>query len=209
MRWYPGAAFMDPDAELLSRWRAGDTVAGNQLLSRHFGSIRRFFASKISGNEVEDLVQQTFAACIGAADTFRGDARFSTFLFSIARNQLYRYLRNQARDAARTRPDLSVSSIRMLGQSPTSVVARAQNEDLVLEALQRLSVEQQTMLELHYWENLRAPELAIVLDIQPGTVRTRLHRARVALQEVLKELVTTGADAIDIDEVARALGVRI
>ncbi len=200
---------MDSDAELLRRWRAGDRGAGNDLLARHFGSIRRFFASKISGAEVEDLVQQTFAAAVGAADSFRGEARFSTFLFSIARRQLYRHLRNRARDMARTQPDLSVSSILMLGHSPSSVVAHAEKEELVFRALQRLPVEQQTMLELHYWENLPAPEIATILELQPGTVRTRLHRARAALQVALKKMMAIGVGPIDVDEVARALGVKI
>ena len=143
---------MTPDPELLRRWRAGDREAGNELLTRHFGSVRRFFASKVAGADVEDLVQRTFAGCVEAAERFRGDARFSTFLFSIARRQLYRHFRDSARDGARTEPDLSLSSVLELGQSPSSIVAGAEMEALLLQALQRVPVDQQTMLELHYWE---------------------------------------------------------
>jgi RNA polymerase sigma-70 factor (ECF subfamily) len=197
------------DEELLERWRGGDKAAGNELLSRYFGPVRRFFATKISGDDIKELVQRTFAGCVEGAQRFRGDGSFRAFILAIARRQLYKYLRDRSRQGARDEPDLSVSSVVALGQSPTSIIAAAQREALLLQALQRIPVEQQTLLELHYWERLPANDLAQVLDIEPGAVRVRLHRARRALERVLTELVGPGGEQVDIDATARVLGLAV
>lgn len=133
---------MEPGAALLARWRNGETASGNELLARHFGSIRRFFASKIAPGEVEELVHKTFTGGIEGVASFRGDGDFRAYLFGIARRTLYKHLRSRSRDAARHDPDLGISSVRALGQSPTSVVAERQREGLVLRALQDLPVAQ-------------------------------------------------------------------
>jgi RNA polymerase sigma-70 factor (ECF subfamily) len=197
------------DQELLDRWRGGDNVAGNELLSRYFGPVRRFFATKISGDDVKDLVQRTFAGCVEGAQRFRGDGSFRAFILAIARRQLYKYLRDKSRHNAREDADLSVSSVVALGQSPSSVIAAEQREALLLQALQRIPVEQQTLLELHYWERLPAAELAQVLDIEPGAVRVRLHRARRAVEKVLSELVGPHGEPVDVETTARVLGLAV
>ncbi len=132
-------------------------------------------------------------------------------MFSIARRQLYKYLRNRSRDRLRHEIDMGVSSIHALGQSPSSIIGTQEREGLVLQALRRVSVEHQTMLELHYWEHMPAPEIAEVLEIQPGAVRVRLHRARRALEDALREVVvpTTTDEDFDVHEVARALGQKV
>jgi RNA polymerase sigma-70 factor (ECF subfamily) len=197
------------DEELLERWRAGDKRAGNELLSRYFGPVRRFFATKIADDEVKDLVQRTFAGCVEGAQRFRGEGSFRAFILGIARRQLYKHLRDRLRHRASEEPNLSVSSVVALGQSPSSVIAAAHREALLLQALQRIPVEQQTLLELHYWEHLPATELAAVLDLEPGTVRVRLHRARRALERVLAELVGPEGEPVDVDATARDLGLAI
>lgn len=130
---------------------------------------------------------------------------------SIARKQLYKHFRNLTRDRKRQDLDLGVSSIRALDQSPSSVIAAQEREGLVLEALQRVSVEYQTILELHYWECLSASDIAQVIDIKPGTVRVRLHRARRALHEMFGELVQPQDDdeGMNVDAIARALGRKV
>jgi RNA polymerase sigma-70 factor (ECF subfamily) len=203
---------MDSDAQLLERWRAGDNGAGTELFSRHFASIRRFFASKIGPSDVEDLVQRTFMGCVEATERFRADASFRTFLFAIAKRQLYKHLRDRARAEARADPDFTISSVVALGHSPSSVLAAEQERTLLLVALQRVPVEDQVLLELHYWEQLAAPEIAEVLGVTSGAVRTRLHRARRGLEEVLGELLAPSqrdASSLDIDAVAVALGAEV
>lgn len=197
---------MESDTALLHQWRGGDAASGNTLLARHFGSVRRFFASKIAPSDVEELVQKTFTGCIEGAANIREDGNFRAYVFGIARKTLYKHLRNHTRDTARSDPDLGVSSVRALGQSPTSIVAEREREGLLLEALQQLPVAQQTLLELHYWESLDAAAIGDALELQPGHVRVKLHRARTMLLDILLRDAGPVVDEDELDALARALG---
>lgn len=176
---------MRSDLELLDAWRDGDTRAGNELFQRHFEPVYRFFANKVIDG-VEDLVQRTFLACTESRDRFRGDASFRTYLFVVARNELYRHRKRGVRDAARLQP--ADGSLPDIAPSPSLVLAARGEHRLLLEALRRLPLDHQIMLELFYWEGLGGPELAVVLGIAEGTVRSRLRTARTALIDRMREL---------------------
>lgn len=196
------------DAELLHRWHGGDKSMGSTLFHRHFSSVQRFFRNKVLADDIEDLVQQTFLGCLEGIARFRGDASFRTYLFAIARRRLYSYLRARDQSRRRTEPDLSVTSVLDLGVTPSSAVAAARDHILMLQAMQRLSVERQTLLELFYWEDLRGHEIAEVLDIPPATVRTRLFRARAELKEILETMQAEEGihQSLDIEAYLRATG---
>ncbi len=202
----------EDDLELLARWRDGDKQAGTALFRRYFAQTRRFFRNKIGADDVEDLVQRTFAGLVEGVEGFRGDASFRVFLFAVARRQLYKFLRDNGRRVARQDVDLGVSSIAALGFSPSSVIAAGEHQALIQQALQRISVEYQTMIELYYWDEVPGPEIAEILGISPTTVRTRLHRARKALEDELRAVIATRprAEAIDdLDAGLRALGATL
>jgi RNA polymerase sigma factor (sigma-70 family) len=168
------------DIELLEAWRAGDAVAGQTLFKRHFRKIYRFFETKC-GPDVDELVQSTFLACVRAKNNFRGDSSFATYLFTIARHELYRVFSERRRDLDRI--DFEVSSVAELAPTPRTRIAAQEDRVRLLHALRDLPVEQQTLLELHYWEGVDAADLAKVFESQPGTIRSRLSRAREALRE--------------------------
>jgi len=192
------------DLALLERWRAGDVKAGEELFARHFESIYSFFETKCEA-EADELVQATFLACVRARDQFRNDSSFRTYLFTIARHELYRLLRNRHRDNERL--DFELSSIAELVSTPGTRAARNQEHRRLLEALQRLPVAQQTLLELHYWEDMDIGELAEVFDVTATTIRTRLYRARNALRAVIADVAPVGAlETLEsMDAWARAL----
>ena len=179
------------DLALLSQWRAGDAEAGQALFERHFDSIYGFFETKCPA-EADELVQATFLACLRAKSQFRGDSSFRTYLFTIARNELYRVLRTRQRKGG-VEVDLAMSSIAELVSTPGTRMARNQEHRHLLEALRRLPVEQQTLLELHYWEDMEIAELAQVFDAPAATIRTRLHRARKALRELVEHAAPPNA----------------
>lgn len=199
---------MDPDLQLLQRWREGDVESGNTLFHRHFASIRRFFRNKVVAEDVEDLIQRTFLACVESRDRFRGDSTFRTYLFVVARNELFRHLRRKARKDEREAPDFGVSSVHAMGISPSGLVAKQEEHQLVLEALRRIPVEYQLVVELYYWEQIPGPELAEILGVAPTTVRTRLHRAREALREQIEKL-SQGSPVLDLEQSVRALQTAI
>lgn len=147
----------------------------------------RFFRDKVS--EPADLVQETFLACREHIDRFREEASFRTFLFSIASNVLGKFYRAKA--GPRGKVDLGTVSVEDLGESPSRVLAEREERRLLLLALRRLSVEQQTLLELHYWERMTDSELSVVLGLSLGTVKTRKRAARVRLKRIIEELASS------------------
>jgi len=173
------------DLELLEAWRKGDRDSGSELFERHFDSICRFFANK-TDRDVDDLVQRTFAACVEGKERFRGQSSFRTYLFGVAHNVLRSTLRKRRRDNDRF--DLGVSSVHDLGLSPTVLVAKRKEQTLTLQALRRIPVEHQVVLELYYWEEMTAKDLGEVLGIPEGTVRGRIRRAKQLLEEQLNAL---------------------
>jgi RNA polymerase sigma-70 factor (ECF subfamily) len=200
---------VDADDELLDRWRAGDTESGQALFARHFDSVYGFFASKCDG-DVDELVQATFLACVRARDQFRKESSFRTYLFTIARHELYRYLRQRRRDGERL--DFASTSIAELATTPGTRLARSDEHRRLLDALRALPVEQQTLLELHYWEDMDIGALAEVFAAPAGTIRTRLHRARRALRARMAATAAAPPHALasleTLDTWARGVGRR-
>lgn len=193
------------DFELLDRWREGDAQAGNDLFRRHFRSVYRFFRDKVHGEE-DELIQATFFACVRTRDVFRKQGSFRAYLLALARNELYRHLRRRTRDA---NLDFSVTSLATLGPSPSSMVAQDERQALLVQALRELPLQEQLLIELHYWEDLRPRELAVVFEIAEPTARSWLHRARQGLRESLERLgqrpLPEGRGADELDEWARSL----
>jgi RNA polymerase sigma-70 factor (ECF subfamily) len=175
---------VDPDLRLLESWRAGDGRAGQDLFARHFADIYRFFEYKV-GPDADDLAQRTFMACVDARDRFRGGSSFRTYLFAIARNQLYSFLRRLPRAE---HVDFEHTSIADLVPSLTSQLGRARDIERLRVALATLPAEQQLLLELHYWHELDAEALGEVFDATPGTIRVRLLRARRALRARMEQI---------------------
>jgi RNA polymerase sigma factor (sigma-70 family) len=179
------------DHELLLSWRGGDRRAGGVLFDRHFATLRRFFHNKAcSESEVEELIQRSFTACVESAERFRGDASFKTWLLAIARNVQREWIREALREGADEHEVDELSSERR-GPGLSSRLDVQREHQLLLAALRRLPLESQTLLELFYWEELTASELAEVLGVPEGTVRTRLRKAKLELRGTIEQLART------------------
>jgi len=127
-------------------------------------------------------VQTTLVACLKAKETFRAESSFRGYLFTVARHELYRYFRERKRAAL---VDFAVSSVADLATTPGTRIARDQAHRRLLDALRTLPVEQQTLLELYYWEEMEVAQLAEIFESPPATIRTWLYRARQTLKEQL------------------------
>ncbi|HEY0479472.1 MAG TPA: sigma-70 family RNA polymerase sigma factor [Kofleriaceae bacterium] len=184
----------DEDLELLDRWIAGDASAGNQLFKRNFALVYRFFETKTEG-EIEDLVQETFLACLKSRATFQRQSTFRTYLLAIARHTLFHYWRK--RRPASTILDFEEISVASLSTSVGSKIAAEQERAALLAALREMPLDQQLLIELYYWEDLDRDALAAVFDVEPATIGTRLFRARQQLREHVTRspmLLSSGAD---------------
>ena len=173
------------DYDLLDAWRAGDDKAGQELFARHFESVYRFFFNKAE-EATDDLVQQTFLACVEGKDDFRKQSSFRTYLFAIARNRLYKFVRGRAR-----RKDDQPEKTMPQRMSIAAAMAKQQEQRLLLRALRELPEDLQMALELSYWEELTDTELGELLEMPVGTVKSRLRKGRQLLEKTMAELATS------------------
>lgn len=187
------------DDTLLLEWQQGDDDAGTLLFERHFDAIARFFRNKTDG-PLDDLVQRTFLGCLEGRDRIRGEAGFRGYLFGVARNVLRTSW--QARAPDRSLDEIDDASIVELGASPASAYARDRNQLAMLNALRRIPLEAQVVLELCYWEQMSARGVAAVLAVPLGTAKTRIRRARTLLT---RELAAVAARSVPLHSTATRL----
>lgn len=182
--WYRGRRSVgESDETLFEQWRGGDEPSGREVVARYFPQLRRFFANKVA--DPDDLLQATFLALLKARDQFAGRSSLRTYVFTIARHELLRHLRELARATAF---DPETSAIAHITSSAGTKLVRDEEQRRLWAALRELPVDQQTLLELHYWNDLDAIALGEIFDAPAVTIRSRLHRARVALREELERL---------------------
>lgn len=176
---------MTSDVELLTAWRQGDRFAGERLFNRYYLPMGRFFANKVP-EDGDDLIQETFMACLRSRDRIRDGSGFRAYLFAVATNVLRMYLRQRMRHGASEPIDEAKSFD--LAPGPSTIMHTAEEQGVLLEALRRLPLQQQIILELYYWERMTTEEIGQVLELPVGTVRSHLHRGRRQLEEQLRSM---------------------
>ena len=195
------------DQELLEAWRGGDEGAGSTLVRRHFTTITRFFDRRVGGDLVEELLQQTFLGAVEAKTRVPDGVSFKAYLLGIARNKLLMHLRKKGSRAPTEALDVEPGA--SSAGRPSLFAAQREEERVLLRALRVLDLDLQIALELFYWEDLSTGEIAAVLEIPQGTVKTRLARARGLLRDQIQELSKTpelARSTIDgLDDWARGL----
>lgn len=185
---------VDEDLGMLDRWISGDLRAGNELFKQYFAQLYRFFSNKTDG-DVDDLVQETFMACLKGRETFKRQSTFRTYLFAIARYTLLGHWRRRAAgQSAIPVEDLSIAS---LSTSAGSRLAGQQDRARLVEALRKLPMDQQMLLEMYYWQDLDRDRLAEIFDVETATIGSRLFRARKQLMESLETAAPPSDEALD------------
>jgi RNA polymerase sigma-70 factor (ECF subfamily) len=172
-------------AELLQRWQAGDAAAGARLFELHCPSVVRFLRNKVSDAARDDLVQEVFMAASKAP--FAGRSSVRSWLIGIAWRQLQNHLRAAAR-RARREARFGMDSVVELGQDPEQYMLAQQEARLLLEALRRVPLQYQVVLELHYWEGMTGADIGRALDLPLGTVKTRVRDGRARLETVMRRI---------------------
>ncbi|MEM6994485.1 MAG: sigma-70 family RNA polymerase sigma factor [Myxococcota bacterium] len=186
--------------ELLAAWRAGDREAGDALTRLHYHAILRFFELKVTG-PVEDLTQRTFLALVEGRERLRDGASFRAYLYGIARKQVLKYVEAKEREARLDRFDGPPA--RSVVTSLSTVVARQEEQVVVLRALASLPMEFQIALGLHYLDGLRSREIADVLEIPTSTVTSRLSRARALLREQVQRQSRPDRPPVELADMER------
>jgi RNA polymerase sigma factor (sigma-70 family) len=171
----------DSDASLIARVVTDDDRSAFELLVRRYQSPLRNFLRRLARNDAEradDLAQETFLKLYTSIDTFRGTAKFSTWLYRIAYNT---YLNDMRKDVPTAEFDEAFHS----PMTDTSVPTR--DEQDIDAALAQLPDRQRAIFDLHYKKGMTHQEVASTLELPLGTVKSDLTRGREVLRAILKD----------------------
>jgi RNA polymerase sigma-70 factor (ECF subfamily) len=178
---------LSDDAPLIAATLAGDSAAFGALVGlyqdRLYNSLLRVVGS---ADDAADIVQDAFVQAFVKLDTFRGSSAFYTWLYRIAFNLAMSHAR-------RERKTTSLDGMKMFGGSepvdgqpaPETTLEQRERAAMVHAALAQLSTEYRTILVLREIDGCQYEEIAEILDVPVGTVRSRLFRARLALRDEL------------------------
>ena len=176
----------EPDAELVAQLRQGSRAAAQRLAIRHLRACRAV-ALAVTGDvaAAEDVAQDAFVQAIERIDDCRKPDRFREWLLQIARNRA----RNHVRDGRSDRHDsLEVVPLHSRLPQPDAAAERAELRDSLLAALATLPEARREVLLLHDLEGWAHHEIADLLGLPEGTVRSHLHHARRAMRNELEGL---------------------
>jgi len=185
------------DQILVERVQAGDKGAFDLLVKRYqhkvIGLIGRYVQDHA---EALDIAQETFIKAYKALDSFRGESAFYTWLYRIATNTAKNYLVTRSRRPPGTDVDIddvlqaeSESELREI-ETPENNLYRDELFSVMASALEALPEELRVALTLRELEGMSYEEIAEVMDCPIGTVRSRIFRARDAIDKELKPLLT-------------------
>lgn len=182
-----------PDEELVAQAQAGDERAFTELVHRHEGRVYTLALKMLhSPADAEDILQETFISALHGLPTFRGDSSFSTWLYRIAYNATLMKLRA-------TRPSVSIDETSESDESelpreltdwthdPESALLNEEARTEMQAAIDRLSTALRSVFILRDVDGLSTEETAAVLEVSVEVVKTRLHRARMILRNLLSD----------------------
>jgi RNA polymerase sigma-70 factor (ECF subfamily) len=188
------------ESELLRKAQLGDRAAFGQIVilfqDRIYNAILRIVADR---EEARELTQETFTRALVKIDSFRGEAGPYTWLFRIAVNLAISELRKNQRHrtlsldqpTSRGGEDQASALVDRVAESknldPAGIAENRERDQQVLAALSRLDAEYRAVLVMRDIEGFDYQQMAQVLDLPLGTLKSRLFRARLALRDELKE----------------------
>jgi RNA polymerase sigma-70 factor (ECF subfamily) len=186
---------MDAEAELLRRAQAGDEAAFGEIMRANYERVFRCVVAVIRDeHEARDVSQEIWLTVWRTLKDYRGDAKFSTWLYAVATRRAIDHLRKRRRWFARFLPFLAAgeSSVTMepadTAPSPRDQLEFAERDARFERAIAALPPKHRSVLALREIEGLSYEEIAETLNCRPGTVMSRLHHARRLLAQKLGDL---------------------
>lgn len=177
----------DTDHELVRQYLAGDSHAFEILFRKYQSPIFNLVNRMVGGEDAYDLTQDVFCNALRAIHSFRGDSKFSTWLYSIAKNVCLNRIRTRS-----TRREESLDEmyevvnpgmeIADASPSPQSIAEVHELQDVVDKVLETLTPDQRLMIILRDFEQLSYEEIGDITGASLPNVKSRLHRARLAFK---------------------------
>lgn len=181
---------MPDDRTLITECLRGRQAAYGELVSRYqdrlFNTLLRFLGN---AEDARDVLQDALLNAYLALETFKGDSQLYTWLYRIAMNTAMTHQRKERLALARKSQRGSTgeeTADRSAYNQPESNMIREEEGQRVQNALAKLSPEHRLVLILKDMDGQKYEEMAAALDVPIGTIRSRLHRARLELREILE-----------------------
>lgn len=190
----------DEDAEAIRRCQQGDKDGFDELVEKYHKKVYNL-AYRFVGDseEANDLAQEIFVAAYQNLKKFRGDSKFSTWLFQIATNRgknRFKYLKRRGHFANKTQTegdeerDSYQRAIPDYSTNPETLLAGKQIQKIVQDAINELDPDHKEIVILRDIEGFSYEEIAEILNLPEGTTKSRLHRARMVVKEKLKRVLS-------------------
>jgi RNA polymerase sigma-70 factor (ECF subfamily) len=195
-------ASADPDAALMLRVKRGDKQAFAELVDKYKQPVVNFICRMLRDEtEAEDLAQNVFLQVYKSAHRYRVSAKFSTWLFTIARNLCLNEIRRRSRHPAESldapHPEHDDQPLHQFEDKETSLPPDAllhhELEQKIEQALAALPEHQRTAILLCRQDDLSYEEIADVLGCSLSATKSLIHRGRETLKQMLKPYLRTGA----------------
>ena len=180
---------------LLARLKDRDEQAFDEIVRIHgdkvFSLVFRMIGNRA---EAEDITQEVFITVFKTIESFRGEAKFSTWLLRIAANHAKNRIKHLARrptegvdpnDVSEVRvvPDRPAPPVQARIDTPDAILEAAQTDRLMQEAIANLAEDQRLLVVLRDVEEMAYQEIEEITGLPEGTIKSRLHRARMAIKE--------------------------
>ncbi len=184
------------DSELVKRVQQGDKAAFDILVQKYQQKVVNLISRFVSDqSECYDVAQETFIKAYRALGKFRGDSQFYTWLYRIAANTAKNHLASRARKSPKYSVDVedaehfSGDSALKDNTTPESLMLTEEIKQTVYAAIDKLPEDLKSAITLRELEGLSYEEIADVMDCPIGTVRSRIFRARDAIDKELRPLL--------------------
>jgi RNA polymerase sigma-70 factor, ECF subfamily len=181
----------------LERLKRRDEAAFNQLVQTHQANVYRLLLRMLGdAAEAEDLAQEVFVTVFKAIETFRGESKLSTWIHRIAQNHARNRLKYHGRRKRQGESPLEdnteeASAVPHTGSRlprPDHALEAQRAENAVQQAMASLDEEQRALIVLRDLEHMSYEDIQELTGLPSGTVKSRLHRARMALHQKYREL---------------------
>jgi len=187
------------DAELVERVQRGDKRAFDILVVKYQSKVLSIVSRFINDNaEINDVAQDAFIKAYRALPNFRGDSAFYTWLYRIAINTAKNYLTAKGRRPPASDVDSQDAENYGVGialrenASPEKLLMRDQLKKVIFDTIDSLPEDLKAAITLREMEGLSYEEIAESMDCPVGTVRSRIFRAREAIDDKIKPLISNG-----------------